>query len=150
MKTEETPEVKSLLALQAKDLFERSLKIDPANDSSKIGLGAAYLYGGISSPMEGIAKIREVADRDSNNIYAQTTLGQASMVSGQLDKAIERFNKVVRLQPGNLEAVLFLAEAYEKTGNKQDAVKWYKKGLVLTHIAGLKEAITQRISELNK
>jgi hypothetical protein len=27
-------------ALQAKDLFERSLKLNPVNDSSKVGLGA--------------------------------------------------------------------------------------------------------------
>ncbi|MEI9910123.1 MAG: hypothetical protein WDO71_10855 [Bacteroidota bacterium] len=48
-------------ALQAKDLFERSLMINPDNDSAKVGLGACYLFGNISdAPMEGIAKIRQV------------------------------------------------------------------------------------------
>lgn len=150
LKAQEIPELKNWLALQAKDLFERSLKINPDNDSVKIGLGATYLYGALSNPMVGIERIREVAERDSTNIYAQTTLGQASMVSGQLDKAVERFNKVVQLQPSNLEAVLFLAEAHEKLGNKNDAIKWYEKGAVLTDIAGLKEAIQQRINDLAK
>lgn len=50
--------------MQAKDLFERSLTINPANDSAKIGLGACYLFGEISpTPMEGILKIREVAEK---------------------------------------------------------------------------------------
>ena len=46
LKNEENPQVKQWEAVQAKDLFERSLKINPANDSSKVNLGAVYLYGG--------------------------------------------------------------------------------------------------------
>jgi tetratricopeptide (TPR) repeat protein len=151
LKNGASPELKRWLALQAKDLFERSLKINPANDSSKVALGAAYLYGGLSdNPMEGILKIREVIQRDSTNVYAQLTLGQASMVSGQWDKAVERFNKVLQLQPVNLEAVLMSAEAYERMGNVSEALKWYKKSLTLTDISGLKEAVEQKIKELSK
>ncbi len=56
--------------------------------------------------MEGIQKIRKVAERDSKNIYAQLTLGHASVASGQFDKAVERFEKVIQIQPENLEAIL--------------------------------------------
>ena len=38
--------------------------------------------------------------------------------SGQYDKAIQRFLKVVHYDPGNLEAVLSLGEAYERTGRQ--------------------------------
>ncbi|HRF20230.1 MAG TPA: hypothetical protein PK977_18760, partial [Chitinophagaceae bacterium] len=103
-------------ALQAKDLFERSLKINPDNDSSKIGLGACYLFGNISSnPLEGIAKIKEVVDRDSTNVYGQLTLVKGSLLSGQYDKAISRLETVTRLQPTNIEAILLLADTYERT-----------------------------------
>ena len=78
-------------ALQAKDLFERSLKINPDNDSAKVGLGACYLFGNISAnPMEGIGKIMEVVEKDSTNAYAQMTLAKGSLLSGQSDKAISR------------------------------------------------------------
>ena len=98
LKSEQNHQLKDWKAAQAKDLFERSLKLNPENDSAKVGLGAAYLFGGIgANPMEGILKIREVAEKDSTNVYAQMTLGQASVVSGQLDKAVERFTKVVKL-----------------------------------------------------
>ena len=93
-------------ALQAKDLFERSLKINPDNDSSKVGLGACYIFGNISAtPMEGILKIREVVEKDSTNIYAQMMLGNGSLISGQYDKAITRLQTVDRLQPDNVEAI---------------------------------------------
>lgn len=122
----EEPGLRKWMALQAKELFEKSLQLNPNNDSSKVGLGSCYLFGGISpAPMQGIALIREVADRDPNNMYAQFTLGLGSLMSGQLDKATERLLKVAQNEPGNLEAILLLAESYERKGEKENAVKWY-------------------------
>ena len=144
------PEIKQWEALQAKDLFERSLKLNPANDSSKVGLGSVYLYGGIATPMEGIGIIREVAERDSNNVYAQWALGQASISSGQLDKAAERFRKVARLQPKNWEAILLVAEVDEQMGNGEEAVKWYQKVLAFNVDADIKKEVEARIAKLRK
>ena len=138
-------------ALQAKDLFERSLKLNPGNDSAKIGLGATYLFGGISEmPMEGILKIREVADRDSTNIYAQLTLAKASVISGQYDKAKERLMTVNRLDVANVEAVLLLADVSERMGDKESAIAWYNRSLELVKLPQALEAIRERIAELKK
>ena len=138
-------------ALQAKDLFERSLKINPQNDSARVGLGATYLFGGISDmPMEGILKIREVADRDSTHIYAQLTLAKGSLITGQYDKARERLMTVNRLQPGNVDAVLLLADLSERTGNKAEALKWYQRSLELVKLPEALQAIRERIAELQK
>ena len=151
LQTDEVPERRKWKALQAKDLFERSLQVNPQNDSSKVGLGAAYLFGGISeTPMEGILKIREVADKDSANIYAQMMLGKGSLLSGQYDKAIDRFLSVTRIEPRNLDAILLLAEVYERTGDKTKAIGWYEKSLPLVQQPTVVEAIRQRISELKK
>lgn len=138
-------------ALQAKDLFERSLKLNPDNDSAKVGLGACYLFGGISAtPMEGILKIREVVDKDSTNAYAQLMLGKGSLLSGQYDKAISRFETVCRLQPDNLDAALLLADIYDQMGKKPEAVQAYKKCLKLTTNENLKKALVKRIGELQQ
>jgi Tfp pilus assembly protein PilF len=83
-------------------------------------------------------------------VYAQLTLGQASLLSGQLDKAVERFEKVVRLQPKNLEAILSLAETHERNGNKKAAVIWYQKSIPLSNIPGLRDEVERRINDLSK
>lgn len=150
LKNEENPQLKQWEAVQAKDLFERSLKINPANDSAKVNLGAVYLYGGLASPMEGIGMIRSVVEKDSTNIHAQMTLGEASLMSGQLDKALERFTTVVKLQPDNLEAIFRLADINEQMHNNKEAVKWYKKSLPLVKIPGMKQEVEKRIDLLTK
>lgn len=126
LKTESDPAMQNWLATNAKDLFQQALEVNPSNDSSKIGLGACYIFGNISdNPMEGIAAIREVVQRDPNNLFGQMILGLGGVKSGQFDKAIEHFNVIISKQPDNLEATLNLAEAYDQKGDKANAIKWY-------------------------
>lgn len=138
-------------ALQAKDLFERSLNINPRNDSAKVGIGACYLFGNISdAPMEGIAKIREVLDRDSTNTYAQMMLVKGAVMSGQYDRAISRLETIHRIQPDNIEAIIMLADVYERMNDKTNAIKWYQKSLPLIGREDVKAEIVKRIQDLKK
>lgn len=151
VRRQENPELRKWMALQAKELFEKALQLNSGNDSSKVGLGSCYLFGGISeAPMQGIALIREVADRDSANMYAQFTLGLGSLMSGQLDKAVERLVKVAHYEPNNLEAILLLAEAYERKGDRENAVKWYTAGKKKVGDPEFEKDIDDRINSLKK
>lgn len=127
LKTETDPPMQNWLATNARDLFKQALELNPSNDSSKIGLGACYIFGNISeNPMEGISNIREVVQRDPGNMFGQMILGLGGVKSGQFDKAIEHFTIIADKQPDNLEATLNLAEAYDQKGDKESAIKWYK------------------------
>jgi tetratricopeptide (TPR) repeat protein len=155
MRGENSQPLREWKAQEAKELFERSLKINPQNDSSIVGLGACYIFGGISAtPMEGILKVRAVADKDSSNIFAQEVLGHGSMYSGQYDKAIARFETVYRLsketENTKLEACLMLAEAFERKADRLSAINWYKKSLTLIKNQEVKEEVNKRIDELSK
>lgn len=145
---EASPLVRQWEAFQAKDLFERSLKLNPDNDSSRVGLGAVYVYGGFAMPMEGIGMIRKVADEDTTNVFAQMTLGKASLMSGQLEKASERFKRVASLDPANVEAVIRVAETEEQLQNYDEAIRWYSKLLPLIRNEELKHEVEARIARL--
>ncbi len=143
------PNRQTWLATNAKELFERSLEIDPSNDSAKVSLGACYLFGNISStPMEGILKIKEVAERDPHNMYAWMMLGLGDIKSGQYDKAIERLNNVVVHEPQNLQAIFNLAETYERKGDYTNAIKWYREAQQLIGFPEAKMELEKRIQEL--
>jgi len=137
-------------ALQAKDLFERSLILNPQNDSARVGLGACYLFGGISAaPMVGIRQIRDVVEKDSAFIYGQMTLAKASLLSNQPQKAEERLRTILRFQPESLDALLLLGEVREQAGDKKEARELYQKCLGLTDLDELKKALEERIRSLS-
>jgi lipopolysaccharide biosynthesis regulator YciM len=98
--------------------------------------------------MKGIQQILEVVRRDSTNMYGQLMLGIGGVLSGQTDKAIERLLKVTEAQPKNLEAVLALAEAYEREGKKENAIKWYSYGKQFIANPEIIKEIDQRIETL--
>lgn len=140
------------LANRSRELFEKALEINPKNDSSIIGLGSCYFYGAKKSedesPMTGIMKVREVAQRDSTNIFAQYMLGVGGVISGQYDKAVARFEKVVKVEPDNLDVLFKLAETYETLGNKAEAIKWYQVILSKTKVPDMRAELQKRILQL--
>ena len=147
-----TPMIKTWMADQAKELFEKALEINPANDSSRIGLGSCYIFGSSAdSPqemMQGIQQILAVAKKDSTNMYAQLMLGVGGVVSGQLDKAEERLTKVVNHEPANLEAIVMLAEVYERKGDKAGAVRWYESARKYLTDPAMTEELDNKIKSL--
>lgn len=144
------PGRKAWMAEQARELFKESLSLDPSNDSAIVGLGSTYFFhaGPGGAPMEGIMKIREVVARDSTNMFAQFMLGYGGLISGQFDKAAERFEKVVSAEPWNKEAIFLLAESFERAGNKVKAAYWY--GIAKTKVENPEaiKAIDEKIKSL--
>lgn len=148
----EQPEIKSWLAGQSKELFEKAIVLNPESDSLKVGLGSTYIFGApADNPTEvmtGIQTILGVAKKDSANMYAQKMLGIGGIVSGQYDKAIERLEKVAKTDPHDMEVVLMLAEGYERKGDKTKAVDWYKRAAEHIENPALKAELNKRIQQL--
>jgi len=154
LQAQEDQGVKGWMATEAKELFERALSLNPANDSTKVGLGASYIFGAKAGDptevMQGIQQILEVVRRDSANMYAQFMLGVGGIESGQYDNAIKRLTTVVRHQPSNAEAMILLAEAYQQKGDKEDAVKFYQAARKLIGNPELIKAIDAQIQQLKR
>ena len=148
LKSVSDPSLRSWMANEAQSLFDKILKINPENDSAKVGWGSTFIFGASGAPMEGIMKIREVAEKDSTFMYAQFMLGYGAMMTGQFDRAIERLLKVVSAEPDNTEAIFLLAEAYERAGKKAEAVKWYVDGKKKVTNPELLKAIDEKIKTL--
>jgi tetratricopeptide (TPR) repeat protein len=154
LRGQDNPALKSWMATNAKELFERALELNPGNDSSKIGLGASYIFGSSSAnpqeTMQGIQRILEVTRRDSTNMYAQFMLALGGIESGQFDKAIERLTTVVQHQPANIEAILLLAEVHQQRGDKADAIEWFKVARKLVGNPEIVKEIDQRIGSMQQ
>lgn len=101
--------------------FNRALQINPNNDTTKVNLAECYI--GTGETMQGVLMLRDVTEKDPDNVQANLILGQQGIVSGQLDKALGRFEKVLKKEPKNVEALLGSAEVYKSKGNAQKAIE---------------------------
>ncbi|HEX2847130.1 MAG TPA: hypothetical protein VHN59_11320, partial [Chitinophagaceae bacterium] len=100
--------------------------------------------------MEGLGMIRQVEQKDSTNVYAQMTLAKGALMSGQLDKAVSRLLTVNRLQPENVDAILMLADLYDRMKEKKTAADWYRASLKHINRQDVRTEIEKRIAELSK
>jgi len=106
--------------------FKTVLDKDSTNLEAKANLGVCYVEGAQTlgtAPMQGVKLLLDVVGKDPKNITALVNLGYFSIQSGQLDKAIERFNQIIEIKPDYLEAYIYLADAYQRQGKKEEAIK---------------------------
>ncbi|MCU0359348.1 MAG: tetratricopeptide repeat protein [Bacteroidia bacterium] len=111
-----------LLYKRAVFCFDKSLKQDSLNTDAKIMLGACMVEGS-EDPMKGISLLRAIEKTDSNNVKLQMTFALFSVKSGQLEKAVVRFKKVLQIDSAAIEVYLHLADAYEKLNQPQLSLK---------------------------
>jgi tetratricopeptide (TPR) repeat protein len=136
-----------LLYTKAITCFEKALELNPSAIETKISLASCYVEGS-TDPMKGIGMLREVEKVDSNNVNLQLNFAFFSEKSGQWDKAIKRFEKVLKIQPDFIEAYLHLADAYQQKGDKQNAIKNLEKYLTLVDDVTVKAEIQNYINKL--
>jgi tetratricopeptide (TPR) repeat protein len=100
--------------------YQNVLSLNPHNLDAKTDLGLCYAEG-TAEPMKGIMMLREVVQADSMHENAQYNLGILSVRSGQYEKAIERFEKVLLINPSRTEMYFIIGRTYMMMGNKESA-----------------------------
>lgn len=136
-----------LLFNKAIDCFNHVLELNPKNLDAKINLASCYVEGS-PDPMKGIGMLREIEKTDSNNVNLQLNFAFFSERSGQWDKAIARFEKVLKIQPDFIEAYLHLADAYQQKGDKAKAIESLKKYVTLVDDVTIKTEVQDYINKL--
>lgn len=81
------------------------------------------------NPMEGITILRELIAKDSTNVDAQYWLGVFSVKSGQYDKAIERFNRVIAYNPNYMAAYIDMGGLYMEMDSAEKALYFFNEGI---------------------
>jgi tetratricopeptide (TPR) repeat protein len=137
--------LKKYLGRKAVDALKKAYELEP--DSVHYGINEAIMYVELSMvdpkvmPMTGAKKMLELDKKHPDNISINLQLGRLSFNrSGDMQKAIPRFEKVLKLAELSkkeeagliLEAHFSLAEAYAKIDEKEKSAFHYKKCIELT------------------
>ena len=113
--------LRNMMVEKAIASYREVLKINPHNLDAKTDLGICYAEG-TGNPMQGIMLLREVVTENPDHANAQFNLGVLSVRSGQLSKAVERFEKVLTLDPKNSRARFLLGRTLFGLGEKDKAL----------------------------
>jgi thioredoxin-like negative regulator of GroEL len=71
-----------------------------------------------------------------------------SIQSGQFDKAVGRFEVILKQEPENKEALYLLAQAYDGKGDKKKAVELLEKCKKLVNDPEFSKEIDEKINSL--
>lgn len=152
VKIEKDEAIKEWKTDKAIELFESAVLLNPSNDTLQVGLASCYVFGKAKNTNElmtnGIQKLLAIVKKDSANMQAQLVLGIGAVLSTQYAKAIQRLETVVNKQPVNMEAITWLAEAYEANGNKENAIKWFEYSKKVANNPLYNKEIDAHIKEL--
>jgi tetratricopeptide (TPR) repeat protein len=136
-----------VLYASAMRCFKKTLALEPKNVDAKIMLGACYVEGS-PNPMDGIGILREVEKTDSNNVKLQLNFAFFSVKSGQMDRAISRFNKVLKIDSTYIEAWLHLADAYEQQSKTELAINALQQYSLKTNDITARTEVNKYIEQL--
>ncbi|HRH38907.1 MAG TPA: tetratricopeptide repeat protein [Flavobacteriales bacterium] len=120
----------------------------PLSTDPKVAAILAELNAG-GPPMQTVLKLRDLAEKEPNNVEAQFHLGAFSWETGQYDKAVARFKKVIELDPkGYPDAYAFLGRAYASFDSTELAIDALKKYEQLVTDTALINGAQRLIDEL--
>lgn len=141
--------VKPVMLQKANQAFTKAVAIDSTDLDAKTGMGITVVNG-MGAPMEGIAMLLDVVKKDPKNFKANMNLGLFAIKSGQFDKAITRFEDLIKNIKATPDAYFYLATAYENLGKNQKAIEAYLQSKKLAANPTLSSFIDKKVAELKK
>jgi tetratricopeptide (TPR) repeat protein len=113
--------------------FKKAIALDPKHALAHNNLADILANAAdpkLRDPVQAVAEGKIAIDLDPKAGVAWTTLGEAYYRTGQWQEAIAAMDEaLVLFKSGNSEIFFFLAMAHQRTGHKDEAQKWYDKGI---------------------
>lgn len=141
---------KELIANAIKN-YQKVLEINPNNLKAETAMGVASVEGSSQlglMPMKGIGILKEVLNKDPKNVDALTNLGYFAIQSGQYEKAIERFETVLQIEPRNAEAYIYLTDVYLSQDKVEEGIETLEKYKSLVEDPLVKQQVDDYIKEI--
>lgn len=135
------------LAAKTQEFYGKILKANPKELNVKTKMAMTYLSS--ASPMQGIVMLREVIAEDPKNELALFNLGMLSIQSGQFDKAIDRLEELIKINPSHTQGQLLLGIAWMSKGNKEKARAQFQKVKDMDKDPAVQATVDSYLKDLN-
>ncbi|MEZ4986476.1 MAG: tetratricopeptide repeat protein [Saprospiraceae bacterium] len=122
---ETAEKVKSFCSQRAVTAFENAISLNPTEVRHRVNLALTYTDAPpTNDPMKGIMMLRELEQSFPESPIVYTTLARLAMKTGQFDRATQRLETALELQPDDLTIICQLAAAYEAAGQLEKAASF--------------------------
>jgi tetratricopeptide (TPR) repeat protein len=118
------PEDRAWALMEAEIAFKEALKANPDDPELNTNLGIVLVEMG-GAPMEGIAKLKEVVEKNPDYLPAILQLGHFSLLSGQISKALYWYSNAQAKYPDRQEINFFIGEVYVAKGDMDSAMVFF-------------------------
>lgn len=117
----------------------------PIADSVKIQQAIELVNG--PQPMQGIQMLLSMVEENPKNVEAHFVLGEFAIRSGQMEKAVARFNTIIELQPQNTLAYIYKGEALMQMDSLQAALATFKGAIAIDSTSGIALVYAGKMNE---
>lgn len=111
-----------LLPTTALESAEPAAEVAASPLDAKVREAVRRIQDGTGNPMEAITLLREVVEEDPKHRDGLFYLGEFSRMSGQLDRALERYQTLLSYYPSDLEVATRYAETLNDLGRREEAL----------------------------
>lgn len=120
LKSNEDELTKDFASTKAVQCFENARSLEPIEINHQINEALVYVERPLKEePMKGILMLRELNTKFPENVAVINQLARLALQTNQIDRAIQRLEEVLKLEPENRTAQCLMAEAYDKKGDSK-------------------------------
>jgi tetratricopeptide (TPR) repeat protein len=128
VKNTEDGKTKDFCAKRAIKAFESAISINPESIEHRINLAICYVdQPNQDNPMQGILMLRDLNTKYPENVAVLNQLGKLALQTNQTEKALQRLEAAIKLEPANKNTICLLAAAYKNAGNDAKANEYQNK-----------------------
>ena len=133
IKLSEQQDVKDFCAGRALKAFESAISLNPSNIDHRINMALVNVENPPNGqPMTGILQLRELNEKYPENVAVLNQLARLAIRTNQIDKALERLEQAIAIEPENKNTNCLLAEAYGLAGQAPREESYREKCLTLS------------------
>lgn len=116
--------IKSFCVGRAIQAFENAISLNPSETQHKVNLALMYADAPpADNPMKGIQLLLELNKQNPDDVPVLLALGRLAVRTGQYDRAAERLEHVLTVDPQNRVANCTLVEVYTNLNNTARATQ---------------------------
>lgn len=128
VKNAQDQKIKDFCSKRAVKGFENAISLAPDKIEPRINLAICYVDNPVQdNPMQGILMLRELNTKYPENVSVLNQLGKLALQTNQTDKALERLEAAIALEPNNMNTICLLAKAYSDAGLTEKANAFQNK-----------------------